>query len=146
MQLFSAVETPSCCLASRERIYKTSDVAGPASAISSLSHKLKGGYACKHGEVIQILHSKCYVFSSFHSFSFHSLNRICSSWVSVGSLFDMAIQCVALLSSIDFRLYILAIKFCKWLTVNYLLSNANIEGKCNIEEGEKSNFFSFVYR
>ncbi|XP_015132761.2 E3 ubiquitin-protein ligase MYCBP2 isoform X28 [Gallus gallus] len=35
-------KTPSCCLASRERIYKTSDVAGPASAISSLSHKLKG--------------------------------------------------------------------------------------------------------
>ncbi|XP_048823594.1 E3 ubiquitin-protein ligase MYCBP2 isoform X14 [Lagopus muta] len=34
--------TPSCCLASRERIYKTSDVAGPASAISSLCHKLKG--------------------------------------------------------------------------------------------------------
>ncbi|CAI5771732.1 E3 ubiquitin-protein ligase MYCBP2 isoform X11 [Podarcis lilfordi] len=35
-------ETPSCCLASRERIYKSNDVAGPASAISSLSHKLKG--------------------------------------------------------------------------------------------------------
>nr|XP_025976649.1 E3 ubiquitin-protein ligase MYCBP2 isoform X14 [Dromaius novaehollandiae] len=35
-------KTSSCCLASRERIYKTSDVAGPASAISSLSHKLKG--------------------------------------------------------------------------------------------------------
>ncbi|XP_028941800.1 E3 ubiquitin-protein ligase MYCBP2-like, partial [Antrostomus carolinensis] len=35
-------KTPSCCLASRERIYKSSDVAGPASAISSLSHKLKG--------------------------------------------------------------------------------------------------------
>ncbi|XP_052561745.1 E3 ubiquitin-protein ligase MYCBP2 isoform X14 [Tympanuchus pallidicinctus] len=34
--------TPSCCLASRELIYKTSDVAGPASAISSLCHKLKG--------------------------------------------------------------------------------------------------------
>ncbi|XP_053867673.1 E3 ubiquitin-protein ligase MYCBP2 isoform X13 [Malaclemys terrapin pileata] len=35
-------KTPSRCLASRERIYKSSDVAGPASAISSLSHKLKG--------------------------------------------------------------------------------------------------------
>ncbi|XP_064912171.1 E3 ubiquitin-protein ligase MYCBP2 isoform X6 [Columba livia] len=35
-------KTPSCCLASREPIYKTSDVAGPASALSSLSHKLKG--------------------------------------------------------------------------------------------------------
>ncbi|XP_071888578.1 E3 ubiquitin-protein ligase MYCBP2 isoform X29 [Anas platyrhynchos] len=35
-------KTSSCCLASRERIYKSSDVAGPASALSSLSHKLKG--------------------------------------------------------------------------------------------------------
>ncbi|XP_061486034.1 E3 ubiquitin-protein ligase MYCBP2 isoform X14 [Rhineura floridana] len=35
-------KTPSCCLASRERIYKSNDVAGPASAISSLTHKLKG--------------------------------------------------------------------------------------------------------
>lgn len=75
VQLFSAVETPSCCLASRERIYKTSDVAGPASAISSLSHKLKGGYACQHSKVIQTLRLKCF-FSSFHSFSFHSFNEI----------------------------------------------------------------------
>ncbi|XP_048349653.1 E3 ubiquitin-protein ligase MYCBP2 isoform X14 [Sphaerodactylus townsendi] len=35
-------KTPSRSLASRERIYKSNDVAGPASAISSLSHKLKG--------------------------------------------------------------------------------------------------------
>lgn len=34
---------------SRERIYKNYGVVGPASALlSSLSHKLKGGYACLH--------------------------------------------------------------------------------------------------
>lgn len=49
----STLETPSRSLASRERIYKSNDVAGPASAISSLSHKLKGGYACQCGEVVQ---------------------------------------------------------------------------------------------
>lgn len=44
--MFFTVESPSRNLASREHIYKTFGVAGPASALSSLSHKLKGGYAC----------------------------------------------------------------------------------------------------
>lgn len=110
MQLFSTVETPSCCLASRERIYKTSDVAGPASAISSLSHKLKGGYACQHSKAIQTFTFKMvflvggFVLVSFFFFPpsihFHFIHLIkqcfenkCSGLVFVGSLFDITIQC-----------------------------------------------------
>lgn len=100
VQLFSTVETPSCCLASRERIYKTSDVAGPASAISSLSHKLKGGYACQHSKVIQIFTFKMFFGFFFPSIHFHFIRLIkycfeCkhSSLVFVGSLFDITIQC-----------------------------------------------------
>lgn len=90
VQLFSTVETSSCCLASRERIYKSSDVAGPASALSSLSHKLKGGYACKHSKVIQILHSKCVFFSPSIHFHVTHFMKFCferklSSLVFVGS-------------------------------------------------------------
>ena len=48
LPMFSTIESPSRNLASRERIYKNYGVAGPASALSSLSHKLKGGYACLH--------------------------------------------------------------------------------------------------
>lgn len=56
--MFSTIESPSHNLASRERIYKTYGVAGPASALSSLSHKLKGGYACIHGWAIRSEHRR----------------------------------------------------------------------------------------
>lgn len=97
VQLFPTVETPSCCLASRERIYKTSEVAGPASAISSLSLKLKGGYACQHSKVIQILHSKCFgFFSPFIHFHFicclkYWFKSKYSCLVFVGSSFDNSV-------------------------------------------------------
>lgn len=47
--MFSTIEFVSRNLASRERIYKNYGVAGPASALSSLSHKLKGGRASTDG-------------------------------------------------------------------------------------------------
>lgn len=73
---FSTVETPSCSLASRERIYKSNDVAGPATAISSLSHKLKGGYACRCRQAIQnTLEVYKKVFSYFNLSHSHSLKK-----------------------------------------------------------------------
>lgn len=73
--MFSTIESPSRNLASRERIYKNYGVAGPASALSSLSHKLKGGYACLRGWAILNEHRSFQErsFSSLQSFSSHSI-------------------------------------------------------------------------